>query len=258
MSIYTIEELEKMKKFFLELKKIKIRVLAKEFVIPRFLIGKNISPVLFLLDQLMVQNKYVKKNNIKKNYKLLSQLICIFFIHHKQISSNLHKTFWHEFGHIYNALTEDFEFTALILKDLKNNCFYLFHLNPENTNEILFSQSSISLFDRYTTKNSKGIALYYNPNPDVIEFVALGGFMQDFVIGEKTKKELLNSFGLNQFTLKARKNSDFNYIEKNINYQLYKVNTSLYYPTNKNKVLKRFKGYPLRKFRDAVFLKSNL
>lgn len=206
----------------------------------------------------MIKNKYDIQKNTERNYNILSQIIFVFFKHHKEIDTELHKTFWHEFGHIYNALTNNFEFTALIIKDTKKKHFHLFHLNPEDTNEILFSQSPISLYDKFKTKNSKGIALYYNPNPDAIESIALGGFMNDFKMADKSVEEMLTSFGINRFTLKAKKGSDFNYIEKSINFQFMQVYDYLYFNHINKRNSRRFRGYPLKKFKYLIFLKSSL
>lgn len=178
----------------------------------------------------------------------------LFFINHKSISLNLHKTFWHEFGHVFNALTNGYKFTIIVLNDKEKMIHHLFYLQKGSSTKIKYAQMKCSRYDKLIIP-SKGIALYYNDAPDKTEVVALGGFMQDFIGNKKTKREILSSMGINYFTLSPKKHTDSFYILNNSysqknNLKWKKIDYYLYHSQKINP--HRYLHYPLFKYQKIL------
>lgn len=239
---YSIQQLDEMKIFFYSSASPKART-------------KNLQSILSLLDSMIDNKKGYTDALICENYKLISNLLIQFSINQSNISDKSQKTFWHELGHVYNALTIGCKFSIIVLND-KSNCInHLFFSNPQKYSEIFYEKIPVSKFKTFWLK-SNGIAIYHDTRPDDVKVIALGGFMQDFVNKKKNTKEIMQSFGLNPKTLKANKHSDFYYITKNTytqknNLKWKAIHDYLY---NNKKPVKRYLNYPIYKYKKILKL----
>ncbi|MBW9321982.1 hypothetical protein FG877_00155 [Enterococcus casseliflavus] len=239
---YSIQQLKEMKTFFYSSTSPKAKI-------------KNLQNILSLLDSIIDNKNGYTETLIFENSELISNLIIQFSNNSSKISVNSQKTFWHELGHVYNALTIGYKFTIIILND-KSNCMnHLFFSNPQKYSEILYEKIPVSKFNTFWLK-SNGIAIYHDTRPDDVKVIALGGFMQDFVNKKKNTKEIVKSFGLNPKTIKAKKHSDFYYITKNTytqknNLKWKAIHDYLY---NDKKPVKRYLQYPIYKYKKILEL----
>lgn len=193
MSIYNNEELQKMKDF-----------LDKK--------GQLHSVAELFEKQFIHQDSIAYLNT--RNYNLLNQLMIQFFINSRKIGKNAQNTFWHEWGHIYEATLLGYDFTIIILKDYRNH--HLFYLD-EKTDVINYISIKVSIIDTFKAWSANGIAYFRKPNieKDDLKKIAFGGFKQDFYQKRKSNRKIYKSMGYSIFTKKIRKGSDLSFLLSN-------------------------------------------
>ncbi|WP_429969553.1 hypothetical protein [Enterococcus sp. AZ179] len=117
------------------------------------------------------------------------------------------ESFFHEYGHLYEALLRHFRFESIHIFD--HDVEHIFYRKFYSSYKIAYTckrkpiinvkHSSYSLFSkRFATD-------------DDLRMVALGGFKQDFVRASKTTGNILKSFGLTD-KFEVIDNSDASYI----------------------------------------------
>lgn len=216
MSLYRKNDFFQMKRFFEKIAFTEYR-------------RNKIKPILIELDNKINNYKTIKSPEIK-NIALINDLLICYILNKHKISLKCQRTFWHEFGHLYEAFSFEFELSLIVLIDKKENKHHLFFLK---NNMIHYNYLSSEI------NNSNGVIWFHgNPqNYDVLRSIALGGFQQDFTGHEKNIFMLLISFGLNLLTLKSKENTDASFFLKTVNFkrtclQLNEIHEFLYSELN--------------------------
>ncbi|MBM6742657.1 hypothetical protein [Enterococcus gallinarum] len=235
MSIYTIEELQKMKDFLN--KKRQLHSVAELFE-----------------KQFIHQNSIAYLNT--RNYTLLIQLMIQFFINSKKMGKNAQITFWHEWGHIYEATLLGYEFTIIILKDCRTH--HLFYLD-EKTDRINYISIKVSVLDVLKARSANGIAYFRKSNIkiDDLKRIALGGFKQDFYQKRKPNRKIYKSMGYSSLFRKIRKGSDLSFLLTNKNLDelelLWKNLYEYIYNKKDESIISEIKSpFAIKKYRERI------
>lgn len=239
MSIYTKEELGSMNHFLN--KNCKTKTAATCF------------------KELFIQNKThinLTKDTIKSNYSYLNQLMIQFFINQKSIGKNAQQTFWHEWGHMYEATRLGYEFTIIILKDYKIH--HLFYLNKK-TNTINYTFINASFCDSLKALQTNGVAYFRKEKPDLddLKKIAFGGFKQDFYQKIKSNRKIYKSMGCPSLFRKVNNTSDLSFILKNKNSEelekLWKNIYDFFYSKEGEINISEIKSpFPIDKYREKI------
>lgn len=212
-------------------------------------------------------NTEIQRNNEKE---LLKEIINLYLENKHEFSKKSSQTFIHEFGHLYEAIYNDFKFTFISIIDKEKNYHHLFY---KKNNKIKYSK-----LESNPVKDLNGIAWFYTPVELSVENwinTALGGLKNDLSLNNKSFFNSLNSFGFNlslislltiilgRVTFKERKNSDLDLIIKfssdksyvktlnddfcAINNYLYDTSEDIILPSNKTA-----KKFPLAEYKKII------
>ncbi|SPP29400.1 hypothetical protein [Brochothrix thermosphacta] len=131
-----------------------------------------------------------------KEYVPLKELYHLFKINEYNMSNDAQKIFWHEYGHMSEAIKCDCTFILLVVIDTKNKKQHLFYNNIKN-NSISYLNMK-STFCNRINKQKGGVSYFYKHNmtPAELKKIAFGGLRQDIIKDLKKKKKMLSSFGL--------------------------------------------------------------
>ncbi|MCD4963387.1 hypothetical protein [Enterococcus casseliflavus] len=141
----------------------------------------------------------------KYKQKLVDNLISCFKTNKTKISKRSQETFWHELGHVYEALLNGFDYTLIVLVDRCRNKHHLFFYKNN-----LIKYATI----KYQKVNGKGISWFQgiNINPMTWKIIATGGFKQEFVRNKRNKYSILNSFARIPLCRNYEKSNDASFI----------------------------------------------
>lgn len=257
MSIYSKQDLQDMKKYFHNINnKFDIRFnffnqINLEITFPQKI--KSTEKIISVLDNYKSVN-FPYEKSLHRQFRMLNQLLIKFFINRKNLSTKAQQTFWHEWGHIYEATRLGYDFTIIIIKDcLKHHLFYI----DENEETIEYTFLKVNLFCSYNFNKSNGVAYFRKDTlvSEEIQKIALGGFMQDFTKKQKKPKKIAIFFGFTRILYKVKKGSDADFIIGNIDEKILEKWQDIYnYLYSKENCLNSLSdnSYPFKKYKKKI------
>ncbi|WP_368562377.1 hypothetical protein [Enterococcus faecalis] len=142
-----------------------------------------------------------------ENLGLLNDVENIFHRNIEKFSSEAQENFFHEYGHLYEALLRKFSFNSIhIFDDSMEHIFY----------RRFYSKTKVGYKYRNKLKNrhqynSFSLLSKKCATIDDLKMVAIGGFKQDFIRNSKSSESILKGFGIDKDN-KIVSNSDASYI----------------------------------------------
>lgn len=187
----------------------------------------------------------------KYKQKLVDNLISCFEMNKEKISERSQETFWHEIGHVYEALIHGFDYTLIVLVD---NCKKKHHLFFYKNSRIKYTTI------KYQKVNGKGISWFHgkNPTPMTWKIIATGGFKQEFVRNKRNKYSILNSFARIPLCRNYEKSNDASFILGNKDFKKINANFKLIHDYLYSKNIKTNIDYtsltpfPIEKYKKVI------